>query len=81
MRTALYVLDMEEQKSNVTLRILALVVGVLFLGMSLFMVVIGDFDLWTGFILGPLFIYYSAAGNKGLLKIRWLSRYGKKFGK
>jgi hypothetical protein len=72
---------MESGIKNITFRILALILGLTFLGMSVFMAFIGTFDLWVGFFLGPLLIYYSIVGNKGLSENRWLSSYGRKVGK
>lgn len=72
---------MENQKSNLILRMLALVLGILILGIATLMLFAGVYDLWVGFLIAPFFIYYAISGNKGFLKKRWLSAYGKKIGK
>jgi hypothetical protein len=63
------------------LRILAFLLGIGFLVIAIFMLILGRLDLWVAFFIGPLFIVYSLKGNKGLLKTRLLSSYGKKIGK
>jgi hypothetical protein len=71
---------MAELKTNLILRTLAFITGALMLGMALFDIVfLSSLELWVGFFIGPLFLYYSVKGNNGLLKYRWLSRYGRKF--
>lgn len=66
---------------NTIFRVLAFLLGLAFLAMASFMVYMGNFDLWVGFILGPLLVFYSIYGNKGLLGNRWLSGYGRDIGK
>ena len=66
---------------NKIFRVIAAILGTLVLGLSVFMAFIGNFDLWVGLFIGPMFLIYAFAGNDGLLESRFLSTYGKKIGK
>ena len=69
---------MEEQKTNLILRVLAFIVGTAFLLGAILSIFLSSLGMWAGLVLGPLFIYYSFVGNQGLQKSKRLSSYGNK---
>lgn len=63
-------LRMDENMPTKILRILATCLGFFMFGISVFICFTeGNFDLWVGLVLGPIFLLYGALGKSKFAKI------------
>ncbi len=61
---------MKDKLSTKILRILSFVVGIFMFGISAFMSFIeGNFELWVGLVLGPIFVLYGVLGKSKFAKL------------
>jgi hypothetical protein len=63
-------LEMEEKLPTKILRVLAVFLGLFMFGISVFVCFVeGNFDMWVGLVLGPIFLLYGALGKAKFAKI------------
>ena len=72
---------MRGKRFSIFLRILAFVLGSVFILFA----ILGFFEnsgiLYIGYFFSTLFLFYAVKGNEGFLNTRWFKNYGEKINK